>query len=133
MSQQLLSQLASRNMLKRGQKKPISLTSLVDVIFLLLLFFMLTSTFSKFAEVTLSAASGGGEVTGQVPIFLQLFENRLTVNGQERTLATLALDPLDGQALLVSLQAGVTAQRLTDVLVALRQYPELIVSVLGSS
>lgn len=109
------------------------MTPLVDVIFLLLLFFMLTSTFSKFAEVTLSAASGGGTSTGQAPIFLQLFEDRLTVNGQTRSLDALELKPSNGQALLVSLQAGVTAQRLTDVLVALRRHPELTVSVLGSS
>ena len=121
-------------MLKRAhKKKPISMTPLVDVIFLLLLFFMLTSTFSKFAEVTLSAASGGGTSTGQAPIFLQLFEDRLTVNGQTRSLDALELKPSNGQALLVSLQAGVTAQRLTDVLVALRRHPELTVSVLGSS
>ena len=121
-------------MLKRPRKKrPISMTPLVDVIFLLLLFFMLTSTFSMLAEVTLSAASGGGAATGQAPIFLQLFEDRLTVNGQTQTLADLALEAEDGDALLVSLQAGVTAQRLTDVLVALRRYPELTVSVLGSS
>lgn len=121
-------------MLKRAHtKKPISMTSLVDVIFLLLLFFMLTSTFSKFAEVTLSAASGGSTTTGQAPIFLQLFEDRLTVNGQTQSLDVLKLEPEDGQALLVSVQAGVTAQRLTDVLVALRRYPELTVSILGSS
>ena len=109
------------------------MTSLVDVIFLLLLFFMLTSTFSKFAEVTLTAASGGGAATGQAPIFLQLFEDRLTVNGQTQTLDALELTPEEGQALLVSLQDGVSAQRLTDVLIVLRRYPQLSVSVLGSS
>ncbi|MEM9576925.1 MAG: biopolymer transporter ExbD [Pseudomonadota bacterium] len=121
-------------MLKRARrKKSISMTSLVDVIFLLLLFFMLTSTFSKFAEVTLSAASAGGDAAGPAPIFLQLFENRLTVNGQTRSLDALDLEPQEGQALLVSLRPGVTAQRLTDVLVALRHFPQLTVSVLGSS
>lgn len=109
------------------------MTPLVDVIFLLLLFFMLTSTFSKFAEVTLSAASGGGTAGEQRPIFLQVYEDRLTVNGQTRPLDALELAPEEGQALLVALQAGVTAQRLTDVLVELRNYPELTVSVLGSS
>ena len=33
------------------KRKPLSLTSLIDVIFLLLLFFMLTSTFTRFARV----------------------------------------------------------------------------------
>lgn len=109
------------------------MTSLVDVIFLLLLFFMLTSTFSKFAEVKLSAASGGGLTGQKAPIFMQVYEDRLTVNGQTLRLDALALEPQQDQALLVALQAGVTAQRLTDVLVELRRYPELTVSVLGSS
>lgn len=109
------------------------MTSLVDVIFLLLLFFMLSSTFSKFAEVELSAASGGGTATGEAPIFVQLFANRLTVNGETQTLAALEIEPKDGQPMLVALQDGVTAQRLTDLLVALRNYPGLSVSVLGSS
>ena len=44
------------------------MTSLIDVIFLLLLFFMLTSTFSKFAEIELAAAtSGAGAATGAKP------------------------------------------------------------------
>lgn len=112
------------------------MTSLVDVIFLLLLFFMLTSTFSKFSEVTLSAASatasGGGANAGEAPIFLQLYPEHLTVNGETTTIEALALEPQGGQALLISLQSGISAQRLTDVLVALRRYPDLVVSVLGA-
>lgn len=121
-------------MLKRAHKmKPISMTSLVDVIFLLLLFFMLTSTFSKFAEVTLSAASEGRATASQSPIFLQLFEDRMTVKGLTQSLNELALKPGEGPNLFVSLHAGVTAQRLTDVLVALRRYPEPSVTVLGAT
>lgn len=118
---------------KRRRKSPISLTSLVDVIFLLLLFFMLSSTFSKFAEVELSVASGGGAATDAAPIFVQLFPDRLTVNGAAQTLAGLEIEPKEGQPLLVALQDGVTAQRLTDLLVVLRSYPGLAVSVLGTS
>lgn len=113
--------------------KRISLTSLVDVIFLLLLFFMLTSTFSKFAEVELSAASGSGAASVDPPIFLQLYSDRLTVNGEARALEALALEPREGQPLLVALQDGVDAQRLTDLLVALRAFPGFSVTVLGSS
>ena len=42
------------------RRRKLSMTSLIDVIFLLLLFFMLTSTFTRFAELDLAAASGGG-------------------------------------------------------------------------
>ncbi len=115
----------------RRPGKRISMTSLVDVIFLLLLFFMLTSTFSRFSEVELSAAAGGGNATG-APIFLQLFPDHITVNGEARPLEALALTPREDQALLVALKEGVDAQRLTDLLVALRDYPGLSVSVLGA-
>lgn len=108
------------------------MTSLVDVIFLLLLFFMLTSTFSRFAEVELFAAAGGDGGASPAPIFLQLFPDRLTVNGTPRTLEALALTPEEGRTVLVALKEGVDAQRLTDLLVALRAYPGLGVSILGA-
>ncbi|MDX8350712.1 biopolymer transporter ExbD [Cognatiyoonia sp. IB215446] len=117
----------------KRQKRAISMTPLVDVIFLLLLFFMLTSTFSKFAEVELSAAAAGGTSPGTPPIFLQLYPDRLTVNGQTQPLDGLVLEPQAGQTLLVALQTDVTAQRLTDLLVALRAFPNLDIAVLGSS
>ncbi|MEL7131529.1 MAG: biopolymer transporter ExbD [Pseudomonadota bacterium] len=117
------------------------MTSLIDVIFLLLLFFMLSSTFSKFAEVQLSAA-GAGQVNAvaQVPpVFLRVGQEALSVNGD-----VLALDALaevlvadsrveTARPLLISLQSGVTAQRLTDVLVVLRGVPGVHVTVLGGA
>ena len=120
-------------MLRRPRRKlAISLTPLVDVIFLLLLFFMLSSTFSKFAEVELGTASASAATSSAPPIFLQLFPDRLTVNGQPQTIETLALEPSEGQSLLIALQREVTAQHLTDLLVVLRAYPDLNVAVLGS-
>lgn len=121
-------------MLKKvRRRKRITLTPLVDVIFLLLLFFMLTSTFSRFSEVPLSTAGAGGNARETPPLFLQLFPERLTLNGAEATLAALPIDRAQPQTLLVALQPEVTAQRLTDLLVALRRYPTLTVTVLGSS
>lgn len=112
------------------------MTSLIDVIFLLLLFFMLTSTFSKFAEVELAAAGAGPAVPGDTkPLFLQLGVDTLRLNGEDVTLAGLGASPLgqaaEGTVLLVSLGAQVDAQRLIDLLVALRGLPQLNVSVLG--
>lgn len=112
------------------------MTSLIDVIFLLLLFFMLTSTFSKFAEIELSSASQGAVATAAPPLFLQLGAESVRLNGNTLDLAALAASPLgqapEGTVLLVSLAADVDAQRLTDLLVALRGLPTLRVSVLGS-
>ncbi|MDG1353632.1 MAG: biopolymer transporter ExbD [Sulfitobacter sp.] len=120
----------------RNRRRRLSMTSLIDVIFLLLLFFMLTSTFSKFAEVELAAAGAGPAVPGDTkPLFLQLGVDTLRLNGEDVTLAGLGASPLgqaaEGTVLLVSLGAQVDAQRLIDLLVALRGLPQLNVSVLG--
>ncbi|MCZ4351713.1 biopolymer transporter ExbD [Roseovarius aestuarii] len=121
----------------RRRRRKLSMTSLIDVIFLLLLFFMLTSTFSKFAEVELSAAGSGAQVQSDAPpLFLQLGTDQLRLNGQAVDLANLAASPLadaeEGTVLLISLEAQVDAQRLTDLLVALRGLPRLRVTVLGA-
>lgn len=121
------------------QRRKLSMTSLIDVIFLLLLFFMLSSTFSKFAEVEVQAASGGGATSGdQALAFLRATPEGLTLNG-----AALGVDDLpqrlrDLQAgkplvLLVNLNAQVDAQSMTDILVAVRGIPDLAVSVMGAS
>ena len=109
------------------------MTSLIDVIFLLLLFFMLSSTFSKFAEIELTSAIGGKIANAHTPIFLQLYPDKVSINGQDRQLDALNLEPEENQTLLVALQPDVRSQRLLDLLVELRAWPELSVSVLGSS
>jgi biopolymer transport protein ExbD len=118
----------------RGRRK-LSMTSLIDVIFLLLLFFMLTSTFSKFSEVELSAAgSRAAAPSDRPPLFMQLSSDALRLNGTPLTLATLGTSRLSKAepetTLLVSLYGAVTAQRLTDLLVALRGFSSLNVTVL---
>jgi biopolymer transport protein ExbD len=112
------------------------MTSLIDVIFLLLLFFMLSSTFSKFSEVELAGLAGPGAGAAERTLFLQVGADSLRLNARD-----VALDRLDttlaetlaeetGQ-LLVSLTQEVTAQRLTDVLVVLRRRPDLTLSILA--
>ena len=126
-------------MRKHTRRRRLSMTSLIDVIFLLLLFFMLSSTFSRFAEVELSSASAGGADRRDVTrSFLQLGETTLRVNGRDVVPGalpdTFAEMYPDGAALqvIVSLQDDVTAQRLTDILVILRGLDRLRISVLGS-
>jgi biopolymer transport protein ExbD len=121
----------------RRRRRKLSMTSLIDVIFLLLLFFMLTSTFSKFSEVELSAAGSGAILpSDSPPLFLQLEPDSLRLNGEDLTLTDLVASSLvkvdQGTVLLVSLGNAVNAQRLTDLLVALRGLPKLHVTVLGT-
>jgi biopolymer transport protein ExbD len=116
------------------RRRRLSLTSLIDVIFLLLLFFMLSSTFSRFSDVELASAGGGAPGDGPPPIFVQLRADALRVNARAVPLDRLgeALAPLiEGEArALVSTGADVTAQRLTDLLVRLRGVERLSVRVL---
>jgi biopolymer transport protein ExbD len=112
-------------------KRAVSMTPLIDVVFLLLLFFMLSSTFSNFGEIELNQASGG-QATQPAPserFFVQLGASRLVLNGAPITLDDMAAQLESGQA-LVSLDPDVSAQRLVDFLVRLRGRPELNVLVL---
>lgn len=107
------------------------MTPLIDVIFLLLLFFMLSSTFSKFGEIELSSTTGGTAQASEPSerVFLQLGAERLVLNGAPITLEDLESQIEAGQV-LVSLDADVTSQRLTDLLVRLRGRSGLSVLVL---
>lgn len=121
-------------MRKLSRRRRLSMTSLIDVIFLLLLFFMLSSTFSRFGEIDLlSAASGQGGTGEDAPLFLRVDQERLSLNGQETDLEDLAdaLALKSETAVLVSLQGAPSSQRLVDVLVVLRRLPDLTVTVLG--
>lgn len=112
-------------------RRRMSMTSLIDVIFLLLLFFMLSSTFSRFGEIELSSATAGGS-TESAPVersFVQLGETRVALNGQTVSLEALVEQVETGQV-LVSLDADTSAQRLVDLLVQLRGREGLTVTVL---
>ncbi|SFK94702.1 biopolymer transporter ExbD [Shimia haliotis] len=112
-------------------RRPLALTPLIDVIFLLLLFFMLTSTFSTYGEIELSHArkgSGSSEATVE-RAFVQLGQERVTLNGQSVAMEDVIAKVEDGQ-LLVSLDEGTTAQRLVDFLHLMRARSGLDVLVL---
>ncbi|MEI2384013.1 biopolymer transporter ExbD [Breoghania sp. JC706] len=76
----------------KARRRPIGLTSLIDVIFLLLLFFMLASTFSHYQALPLSG--GGGTATAVAdtprPALLRVHgEGRMDLNGRPVTAAEL--------------------------------------------
>lgn len=108
-------------------RRRMSMTPLIDVIFLLLLFFMLSSTFSRFSEIELSSAATGGNADER--LFVQLGPTRVVLNGQPLSLEEL-FDQVQAGQVLVSLDPGTTAQRLVDLLVPLRGREGLTVRVL---
>ena len=112
-------------------RRRMALTPLVDVIFLLLLFFMLSSTFSRFAEIELIQAAEGAASAGPGTerVFVQLGAERLVLNGMPIGLDDLARR-LEAGRVLVSLDEDTSAQRLVDLLVRLRGRDDLAVTVL---
>ncbi|MAZ03634.1 MAG: biopolymer transporter ExbD [Sneathiella sp.] len=66
------------------RKSIIGLTSLIDVIFLLLLFFMLTSTFLRYTGFDLSVAAASGDAPASETILLVHLnaDGTLSLNGE---------------------------------------------------
>lgn len=116
--------------------RALSMTPLIDVIFLLLLFFMLTSTFTRFAEVPLvqAAADPSAEEVEQERMFLRLTGDGLSLNGQLlpadfAPAIAFRLDESEALALL-SVARDVTSQNLIETLTVLRDVPGLTIAVL---
>jgi biopolymer transport protein ExbD len=119
------------------RRRTLALTSLIDVIFILLLFFLLTSTFTRFGELPIAAASGVGSGAETAPLFLRFGVSGLSLNGAPVTLeglpeALAPFEPGDGAAadVLVSLDEAVTSQALIDLLATLRPVAWTSVTVL---
>ncbi|MCI5076938.1 biopolymer transporter ExbD [Oricola sp.] len=116
------------------RRSAISMTSLIDVIFLLLLFFMLSSTFTRFGEIELTAP-GGGAGRAATPVYLRLDAGRILLNGRETALddvsAALAEQAEAGaNTVLLKLDDSTDSQRFIDLYAVLRAVPDLSVAVL---
>ncbi|KIC41979.1 indolepyruvate ferredoxin oxidoreductase [Ruegeria sp. ANG-R] len=106
----------------RARRKP-SLTPMIDVVFLLLVFFMLASRFGVDAIVPLPLASTGGEYTGP-PRLIDIYPDKVTLNGVDmvdlpQALAPLMRSPTD--MLILRGQDGTSLQRIVTVTESLRQ------------
>ena len=109
-------------------RRPLGLTPLIDVVFLLLLFFMLASTFQKYGEIDLvTAGTGAGVVPADRPLLVRLHEDgSIDVNALAVQLDDLA-DALedaianDERRVLVQAREGAPTQGLVDVLERVRE------------
>lgn len=118
------------------RRRKLSLTSLIDVIFLLLLFFMLSSTFSKYGEIPfLSGMSGTAAPLADPPLFLRLDGSDLSLNGMPITppdvAAAIRTQSGDASAprVIVAVAGQVTSQALVDVLAPLSRIPGAQITV----
>lgn len=120
-------------------RRALSMTPLIDIIFLLLLFFMLTSTFTKFAEIPLitTGENRTEPATPKNPIFLRVAEDGLSVNGAPTDFADITRAIIDAKTsdatetlVLLSIEETVPAQLFVDALTRSRAVPDVSVVVL---
>ncbi len=107
----------------RRRRRP-SLTPMIDVVFLLLVFFMLAARFGLTESVPLSLATGGGPYSGP-PRMVTVAPGALTLNGRPLdaadlpgALSELMQSPTD--TILLRPANGTDVQRLLDVITLLR-------------
>ncbi len=105
-------------------RRTTSLTALVDVVFLLLLFFMLASTFSRFSVIEVGLG-GSGQPTAATTLESVLLsvdaEGKLFVNGAPVAASALAetllaLGDADTQRILLRPTSRATAQDIVSAL-----------------
>ncbi|MGY6706202.1 ExbD/TolR family protein [Roseinatronobacter sp.] len=114
----------------------LSMTSLIDVIFLLLLFFMLSSTFARQGELPLDLAMGGATSRPDTPpAFVQLRADGLRLDAAEVTADALRqeLDARGDGLVVLALGESVSAQAFAEVLHLLQGLPGWKLAVLGAA
>lgn len=107
----------------RTSARRISLTPLIDVVFLLLIFFMLSSTFLKFTAININggqAGAGTADISKLVLVRVHQ-DKKIEVNGQPVALEELGqfLNDLaikDNMHIVVKPMDGVTIQGVVDVI-----------------
>lgn len=109
----------------RRKRRLVSLTPMIDVVFLLLIFFMLASRFTTERAIALSGGeSGTGAVWEGAPRLLEIAPDALRFNGEGVALEGLAgaltrAGATPDRPILLRLDREPDVQRLTDVLDAL--------------
>ncbi|MEX0957041.1 MAG: biopolymer transporter ExbD [Rhizobiaceae bacterium] len=115
------------------RRRPLSLTSLIDVIFLLLLFFMLSSTFTRFGEVAITG--GRATAAGDAPdVMIRLSDNGWSVNGHsfDEAAAVAELDRLKeagARTAVLMVRGAVNSQQLVSAVERIGRQSGLSLSV----
>jgi len=111
---------------RRSRRKSVGLTSLIDVIFLLLLFFMLTSSFTRYQALAVANGGEGGGAETKPAYFRIHDSSRMDLNGRPAESGQLAglfsALAADGKTLL-AIWSGPEAkvQDVVDVMSAARR------------
>ncbi|WP_395173917.1 biopolymer transporter ExbD [Roseibium alexandrii] len=109
----------------RAKRRAVGLTSLIDVIFLLLLFFMLASSFSRYQYLDVSSG-GQGSGADVKPAYLRIHTSaKIDLNGlpvQKAELGARFEDLADNENAVVAIWSGPDAdvQDVVDVMSSAR-------------
>jgi biopolymer transport protein ExbD len=108
----------------RPRRKP-SLTPMIDVVFLLLVFFMLASRFGQEAQMPL-VLGGTGEGYSGPPRLIDVLPDGQRLNGVDRNMddllaALTALTASPTDTVVLRARDGAELQRLVSVITALRE------------
>ncbi|MCO6185254.1 biopolymer transporter ExbD [Rhizobium sp. L1K21] len=102
------------------------MTSLIDVVFLLLLFFMLTSTFSRFAQTEITPPVQRGGTASQSPAVLAKplsdgwLINGVAVSNEALTETMKTYKDKGAERVLLGVDSALDSQRLVEALESLR-------------
>ncbi|ANG61716.1 biopolymer transporter TolR [Marinobacterium aestuarii] len=109
-----------------ARRRAISLTPLIDVVFILLLFFMLSSTFTQWRQLDL-AVPGTGAATPPVQHQVQLLSedgrfrlDNLELNLQDRGALDRQISQQSDDLFVISADSGIATQTLIELLDALK-------------
>ncbi len=105
----------------RFERRRLALTPLIDIIFLLLLFFMLSSTFSRFAEVPVQGGVAGTGRGERPDVLISVSSGSVRLNGADIAVDGIRprleeLKRLGARRAMISVGADATSQALVDVL-----------------
>ena len=103
------------------RRRPVSLTSLIDVIFLLLLFFMLSSTFTRFGEVAITGRRATASAGDAPDVMIRLSDGGWSVNGRsfDEAAAVVELGRLKAagaRTAVIMVRGDVNSQQLVSAL-----------------
>lgn len=122
---------------KPVHRRAISLTPLIDVVFILLLFFMLSSTFIQWRQIDVSAPTeASSDTKTQRIVTLTSDKGLFTLDGTQYdsqnadALKALVLQDVDA-VYVIKVEPGLRTQSMIDLLDALKQAGANTVSLAG--
>jgi len=122
------------------RRSRIGLTALIDVVFILLMFFMLTSSFTRQHEVVFQVSAAGEQITDTLPALLVLQADRqlryYPTNSNAAPQLVTTLDELlpgipANEPLTLLPEPATELQFITDIMAALQQAG--VAAVLGQT